>query len=333
MEGPSLDEYCNSVKNRYLNAQADSVERTVCSNSIEGLTLEEWLLQDEGKPDDTLDSCEEIAELHSDIDLLPQSDAEPEHRLVRVSAPEESGKLPKFVHHRYDMPSVPSKVSADKLPRVPVKDGPAKLPQVVQKEPERLPQVFEKEGEQVILKRVDMCAKAHEESSKIMREVCAQRVVVKSDMNRERQQYLNKLSVTQRERNERWTRKLQKSPFAVDLVAEKERIDEESRAREHLEHRRHRRAARRDMQKSKANTAQISEVEDLDEQERLEATSPVAGNRQRKALRSMEQSNARAVQRLEDHRKLQMQKEQARLQQVVTAALATSRNFRGNDYC
>merc|ERR1712226_1281049 len=79
-----------------------------------------------------------------------------------------------------------------------------------------------------LLRRLEMCAKAREESTKIMSIRFAQRDAVKNDMRRERQNHGEKLLASQRERDERWTRKLQRSPFAVDLVAENQRIDEEN---------------------------------------------------------------------------------------------------------
>merc|ERR1719345_608836 len=65
----------------------------------------------------------------------------------------------------------------------------------------------------------------------------AQRDAVKNEMRREKLQLHQQMTSSQCERDERWTRKLQRSPFAVDLVAENQRIDEENRVRDHVEQR------------------------------------------------------------------------------------------------
>ena len=58
------------------------------------------------------------------------------------------------------------------------------------------------------------------------------------DLAARRRVYLDRLTATHRERDERWARRLHKSPFGVDLVAEYERISEENRVRDLAEQRR-----------------------------------------------------------------------------------------------
>merc|ERR1719238_2358286 len=53
----------------------------------------------------------------------------------------------------------------------------------------------------------------------------------------DREKYLAEVEASRRDREDRWTRKMQKSPFAVDLVAENQRIDEENRVRDHIDQR------------------------------------------------------------------------------------------------
>merc|ERR1719272_2212571 len=132
-----------------------------------------------------------------------------------------------------------------------------------------------------------------------------------------RQQYLSGMSTSRRDRDERWTRKLQRSPFAVDLVAENQRIDEENRVRDHVEQRRQRLMARRNREAHNAifkrATAEMDELDQLRQEKRM----LLENERQLKALRDVEKSNARTAQILQERRKQQLEKQQAQLMQVV----------------
>merc|ERR1719194_290738 len=145
----------------------------------------------------------------------------------------------------------------------------------------------------------------------------AQRDAVKHMMKRERQQHLEKLTASQSDRDERWSRKLQRSPFAVDLVAENQRIDEENRVRDHVEQRRQRLMARRNREAHNAifkrATAEMDELDQL----RAEKRMLLENERQLKALRDVEKSNARTAQILQERRRQQLEKQQAQLMQVV----------------
>merc|ERR1711972_149750 len=116
---------------------------------------------------------------------------------------------------------------------------------------------------------------------------------------------------------DRWTRKMQKSPFAVDLVAENQRIDEENRVRGNVEKRRQRLTARRNREAHNAifkrATAEMDELDQL----RAEKRMLLENERQLKALRDVEKSNARTAQILQERRKQQLQKQQEQLTQVV----------------
>merc|ERR1712070_789772 len=96
-----------------------------------------------------------------------------------------------------------------------------------------------------LLHRLEMCARTREESTKIMSLRFAERDQVKISKKREQTMHKDRLRATREERGERWSRKLQRSPFAVDLVAENQRIDEENQVRDHMERRRQRLLARR----------------------------------------------------------------------------------------
>mmetsp|Transcript_76072 Transcript_76072/g.211469 ORF Transcript_76072/g.211469 Transcript_76072/m.211469 type:complete len:289 (-) Transcript_76072:54-920(-) len=178
-----------------------------------------------------------------------------------------------------------------------------------------LPKASSMEERERLLRRLEMCAKAREESTKIMSIRFAQRDAVKNDMRRDRQRYLEKLTGSQRDRDERWSRKLQRSPFAVDLVAENQRIDEENRVKDHIEQRRQRLVARRNREAHnsifKRATAETDELDKLRAEKRL----LLENERQLKALRDVEKSNARTAQILQDRRKQQAINQQEQMAQ------------------
>jgi len=187
-----------------------------------------------------------------------------------------------------------------------------------------LPSATKTEERERLLRRLEMCAKAREESTKIMSIRFAERDAVKNKMSRERQDLQEKLLMSAHDREERWNRKLQKSPFAVDLVAENQRIDEENRVRCHVEQRRQRLMARRNREAHNAifkrATAETDELDQL----RAEKRMLLENERQLKALRDVEKSNARTAQILQERRKQQLEKQQAQLVQVVNGPAAQS---------
>lgn len=185
-----------------------------------------------------------------------------------------------------------------------------------------LPSATRTEERDRLLRRLEMCAKAREESTKIMSIRFAERDAVKTKMSRERQELKEQIVTSNHEREERWSRKLQKSPFAVDLVAENQRIDEENRVRDHVEQRRQRLMARRNREAHNAifkrATAEMDELDQL----RAEKRMLLENERQLKALRDVEKSNARTAQILQSRRKAQLEKQQAQLMQVVSGQKA-----------
>jgi len=159
-----------------------------------------------------------------------------------------------------------------------------------------LPRASTTEERERLLRRLEMCAKAREESSKIMSIRFAQRDAVKQELKEDRQHHTDKMLFSQRERDQRWGRKLQKSPFAIDLVAENQRIDEENRVRHIVEKRRTNSA--KVVSREAHNkiflraTAEADELEQLRKEKRM----LLENERQLKALRDVEKSNARTVQ-------------------------------------
>mmetsp|Transcript_35284 Transcript_35284/g.109923 ORF Transcript_35284/g.109923 Transcript_35284/m.109923 type:complete len:293 (+) Transcript_35284:66-944(+) len=183
-----------------------------------------------------------------------------------------------------------------------------------------LPKASTAEERERLLRRLEMCARAREESTKIMSVQFAQRDAKKNEMRKERQTFAEKMVSSQRDREERWSRKLQRSPFAVDLVAENQRIDEENRVRDHVEQRRQRLLAKRSREAHdlifKRATAEADELEQLRTEKRL----LLENEKQLKALRDVERSNARTAQILQERRRHQQVRQQQPPQQPLQQA-------------
>merc|ERR1719171_2603145 len=121
---------------------------------------------------------------------------------------------------------------------------------------------------------------------------------------------------SRRERDERWTRKLQKSPFAVDLVAENQRIDEENRVRDHIEQRKQKLMQQRNREAHNAIFQKaVAESDELDLL-RQEKRMLLENEKELKALRDVEKSNARTAQILQVRRQNQLDKQQQRLEDM-----------------
>mmetsp|Transcript_9632 Transcript_9632/g.34287 ORF Transcript_9632/g.34287 Transcript_9632/m.34287 type:complete len:281 (+) Transcript_9632:98-940(+) len=191
-----------------------------------------------------------------------------------------------------------------------IEDQPQVLPNGVAS---LLPKAATSEERERLLRRLEMCAKAREESTKILSVRFAQRDAVKNELRRDRQFYMEKLTESQRDREERWSRKLQRSPFAVDLVAENQRIDEENRVQRTVEQRRQKLVEKRNREAHNAIfTRATAETDELN-QLRLEKRLLIENERQLKALRDVERSNARTQLILQERRRRQMDKEQPQI--------------------
>merc|ERR1719235_182511 len=171
-----------------------------------------------------------------------------------------------------------------------------------------LPKGSSTEDREKLLRRLEMCAKAREESTKIMSIRFAQRDAVREELLKTREAFLTNMSSSRRHRDERWGRKLARSPFAVDLVAENQRIDEENRVQDQVERRRTRLVAQRHREAHnvifKRAIAESDELDILRSEKRM-----LLDNEKRlKALRDVERSNARTAQILQERRRQQMEK-------------------------
>merc|ERR1719393_1037141 len=176
--------------------------------------------------------------------------------------------------------------------------------------PHLLPSATKTEERERLLRRLEMCAKAREESMKIMSVRFAQRDAVKSDNRRERQTYMDKMTASQRDRDERWCRKLQRSPFAVDLVAENQRIDEENRVRDHIEQRKQKLMHQRNREAHNAIFKRaVAESDELDVL-RQEKRTLLHNEKLLTAMRDVERSNARTAQILQERRRNELERQE-----------------------
>jgi hypothetical protein len=145
----------------------------------------------------------------------------------------------------------------------------------------------------------------------------AQRDAVKDDLQRSAESYRRELLASKLEREQRWVRKTGRSPFAVDLVAEDQRIEEENRVREDIASRKSKLLAARHNEAHNAifkrAVAESDELEILRKEKRV----LLMNEKQLKAMRDVERTNARTAQiqaqkeRMEEERQDRREKEAA----------------------
>ena len=149
------------------------------------------------------------------------------------------------------------------------------------------------------------------ESARIMSNRFMQRHEVKQQMLMRREKRYRKNLAAKRKKEETWRRKMERSPFLVDQVAENERIDEENRVRLAEE------AAREQM--LKARKAKIKNEIIL---KALAEASDLDGLRQEKRLIAIEEKRLKALLQLEKasgHRKADLMAAQRAERQPETS--------------
>ena len=77
--------------------------------------------------------------------------------------------------------------------------------------------------------QVDRYVATRRESARIMSKRFMERNEVKARILRNRQRTQRRLLKSKQKKEAQWRRKMERSPFMVDLIAENERIDEENR--------------------------------------------------------------------------------------------------------
>jgi len=167
-----------------------------------------------------------------------------------------------------------------------------------------------------VIRRLEMCARAREESTKIMSLRVAERNSVRDDMLREKRKYEDLEAITRKDRQDRWTQKTQKSPFNVDLLAQHQRLDEESKMRIQMESRKAKIAARKERETQDALTKKVGAHEMELEALRKEKRQLLENEKKLKAMRDLEKSNARTEMILQSRRNRQLELIKQRNQQV-----------------
>jgi len=180
-----------------------------------------------------------------------------------------------------------------------------------------IPEGVSAEERERIMHRLEICAQAREESTRIMSFRFAQRDAVKDDLQRSADSYRRELLASKLEREQRWVRKTSRSPFAVDLVAEDQRIEEENRVREDIASRKAKLLSARHNEAHNAifkrAVAESDELEILRKEKRV----LLQNEKQLKAMRDVERTNARTAQiqaqkeRMEEERQDKREKEAA----------------------
>merc|ERR550537_690360 len=180
-----------------------------------------------------------------------------------------------------------------------------------------IPEGVAHEDREKIMHRLDVCAKAREESTRIMSFRFAQRDAMKEDLVRSNEIYRRELVLSKRERDQRWARKLARSPFAVDLVAEDQRIDEENRVREKILQRKAKLLAGRHNEAHNAIFKRAVVESDELEVLRREKRILLQNEKQLKAMRDVERTNARTAQIL--YKRQQAEEDRQRRRERVGA--------------
>merc|ERR1739848_123207 len=115
-------------------------------------------------------------------------------------------------------------------------------------------------------------------------------------MLRQLEAHRREMTQSKLDRDQRWSRKTQRSPFAVDLVAEDQRIDEENRVRDQIAQRKSKLLANRQREAHNAIFKQAVLESDELEVLRREKRLLLENEKQLKAMKDVEKTNARTAQ-------------------------------------
>eukprot|EP00753_Platysulcus_tardus_P000845 PLAT10746.3.p1 GENE.PLAT10746.3~~PLAT10746.3.p1 ORF type:complete len:613 (+),score=334.17 PLAT10746.3:159-1997(+) len=162
---------------------------------------------------------------------------------------------------------------------------------------------------------------ARQRSARLMSRRFAERDAVKAKLEADRTRFRRSAAKLRRSHEHRWRKKLRKSPFRVDLLAEQERIDEENRVRLQAESRRARAVERR---KERIKNEIILKA--------LAETSDLEALREEKRLIQLEERRLKALldyERASSHRKNMLYKAQkAEKHRLAEKAAARRKAFR-----
>ena len=156
-----------------------------------------------------------------------------------------------------------------------------------------------------------LSAQARAQSARIMSRRYQQRTAMKQKFLKKRKKADAKSRKGKEKMRAKWAKKLASSPFCVDLVAENERIDEETRIRLKLEeNRRKRLTKRKEKVKKQIILKALAEASDLDSLRR-EKRLIAAEEKRLKALRDLEKTNGKRKQDLLAAQRAERQRKQA----------------------
>lgn len=165
----------------------------------------------------------------------------------------------------------------------------------------QLPEASAAREREKLVRKLEICAAVRAQSARKMSHRCSQREVVKNQMLAERRRHHERIYSSAREREDRWSRRLHRSPFTIDLLAENQRI-QEMRERE-LEEQKQLEAHNRARAAQDALFRRVTDAEKIDV--RAERRQLLEKEKHLKALRAVEKSSNRMARILEDRRRQQ----------------------------
>lgn len=155
----------------------------------------------------------------------------------------------------------------------------------------QLPEASAAREREKLVRKLEICAAVRAQSARKMSHRCSQREVVKNQMLAERRRHHERIYSSAREREDRWSRRLHRSPFTIDLLAENQRI-QEMRERE-LEEQKQLEAHNRARAAQDALFRRVTDAEKIDV--RAERRQLLEKEKHLKALRAVEKSSIQSA--------------------------------------
>ena len=170
-----------------------------------------------------------------------------------------------------------------------------------------------------LMRRMEHCANARDESTKILSERTAERDLVKDVQLREQHQLRNDLATNKKVMAERWRGKLSSSPYLNDLVSEHEKKEETLRVRAMLEERKGRILSERKQLAANQIFQQALQETSADELGILRAEKRALDEKHLMALRDVEKTRSKQSKIDADRRQKALERQQLLLQQKLRA--------------
>eukprot|EP00421_Protoceratium_reticulatum_P006223 CAMPEP_0168363432 /NCGR_PEP_ID=MMETSP0228-20121227/3687_1 /TAXON_ID=133427 /ORGANISM="Protoceratium reticulatum, Strain CCCM 535 (=CCMP 1889)" /LENGTH=190 /DNA_ID=CAMNT_0008376157 /DNA_START=9 /DNA_END=581 /DNA_ORIENTATION=- len=172
---------------------------------------------------------------------------------------------------------------------------------------------------QRLMRRLEHNARARETASKLEGTLSVGREQLRQQLKKDRSQFVMDMHTSHQERVERWVHKTKASPLSVDLWAEDQKAFEAAQAKDRFERLQRKRQERLQREAHSAICARaMSDVDEL-EQLRAEKRSLVANEKELKALRDMEKTNARCAKVFQMRRARELEKQQIALERAMSS--------------